>query len=102
MTLYSGMRVRTAMTQGMISLLNLDFRNANPLLLFRDIGIRYPEMKNTAGITITSNIVSTMAATSLLAGSATIQKDVNKKLYTPPAWYRTTNKMMIVLRLSIQ
>lgn len=60
-----------------MSRLNLDFRNAHPFLFFRDIGIRYPEMRKTVGITIISNTIFRMPTALLVAGSSTIQKEAH-------------------------
>jgi hypothetical protein len=55
--LYSGIKVITAKIQGIISLLNLDFRNAHPFLFFIDKGVRNPEIKNMVGIIKISIII---------------------------------------------
>jgi len=71
--LYSGINVKTAITQGIISLLNLDFRNAHPFLFFIDKGVKNPEIKNMVGITKISIIKFRIPDKLLVEGSSTIQ-----------------------------
>jgi hypothetical protein len=44
------MSVRTAKIQGIMSLLNLVFRNSHPVLCFKDKDAKYPETKNMVAI----------------------------------------------------
>ena len=69
MNLYNGMRVRTAISQGMINLLNFDLRNAHALLFRRDKGVKKPEMKNMVDITKISMMILTTPTRSFVAGS---------------------------------
>ena len=74
MILYSGINVKTAIAQGIISLLNLDFRNAHPFLFFKDTGVKNPEIKNKVDITKMSTIKFRIPDKLLVEGSSTIQK----------------------------
>jgi len=65
--LYSGINVKTAKIQGIISLLNFDFRNAHPFLFFKDKGVRNPETKNMVGIIKISIIIKFGIVNKLLA-----------------------------------
>jgi hypothetical protein len=67
--LNSGINVNTAKIQGIISLLNLDFRNAHPFLFFKDKGARNPETKNMVAITKISIIDIKTADKLLVEGS---------------------------------
>ena len=51
MTLKSGINKTTAIIHGIISLLNLDFKNSRAFLFCNDKGVRNPEIKNTVDIT---------------------------------------------------
>jgi hypothetical protein len=86
----------------MISLLNLDFRNAHPFLFFRDNGVKNPEIKNMVDITKISRIKKRRPGKSLVEGSKTIHQEAVKPLfsYTSPACNKTTRKIIYVLRLS--
>jgi hypothetical protein len=66
--LYSGINVKTAIIQGSISLLNLDSRNAQPFLFFKDKGVRNPETKNMVGIIKISIIIKFGILNKLLVG----------------------------------
>jgi hypothetical protein len=70
----------TAMTQGIISLLNLDLKNAHPFLLFIDGGVKYPAIKNMADITKISITRLRISNKLLFEGSETIQKRVPNPL----------------------
>jgi hypothetical protein len=72
------MSVKTAIIQGIMSLLNRDFRNAHPSLFFRDKGEKNPETKNMVGITIISIIKLRIPDIEFVERSKTIQK------YSPP------------------
>jgi hypothetical protein len=64
----------------MISLLNLDIRNAHPFLRFIDKGIKNPEIKNRVGITKISIIKFRIPDKLLVEGSSTSQKEAQKPL----------------------
>jgi hypothetical protein len=68
-----GINVKTAIIQGIISLLNFDFRNAHPFLFFVDKGAKNPEMKNMVGIMKISIIKNRIPDKLLVEGSSTIQ-----------------------------
>jgi hypothetical protein len=78
--LYSGINVKTAIIQGIISRLNLCFRNAHPLLFFIDKAAKNPEIKNTVGITKISIIILRIPAKLLVEGSSTSQKEAQMPL----------------------
>jgi hypothetical protein len=60
--------------------LNLDNRNAPPFLFLIDKGAKYPEIKNTVGITKMSIMILRIPAKSLVEGSSTSQKEAQMPL----------------------
>ena len=62
------------MIQGIISLLNLDFRNAHPSLFSRDNGVKNPEIKNMVAITKIFRIINRIPGKLLFEGSETIHQ----------------------------
>ena len=81
------MRVKTLTIQGRMSLVDLALINAHPVLLCRDAGARYPDMKKIVAITKISRTIFTSPERLLTEGSSTIQNDAQRPLlsYTPPA-----------------
>jgi hypothetical protein len=88
MTLYSGIKLNTAITQGIIKRLNFPFTNSHPVLVSKDGGAKYPETKNMVDMTITSKTIPTMPTQEMVSGSSTIQNQphIPAPSYTPPTW----------------
>jgi hypothetical protein len=80
--LYSGINVKTAIIQGIKSLLNFDLRNAHPALFLRDKGVKNPEMKNMVDIIKISMIKTRRPGKSLVEGSKTIHQEAGKPLFS--------------------